>query len=315
MLNVLVTGGCGFIGSNLCNRLIELGYYVICVDNLSTGNINNINKLKKNSNFEFIRHDITIPLYIQVDLIYHLACPASPPAYQKQPIKTIKTGVIGTINMLGLAKRVNATILLTSTSEIYGNPEISPQIEEYVGHVNPIGIRSCYDESKRIAETLMIEYNRSHNVDIRIARIFNTYGPNMDINDGRVISNFINQSINNLDITINGDGKQTRSFCYIDDTVDGLIKLMNNKYQLPINIGNPDEQTILDIAKKILYLSKSNSKIIYRNLPSDDPLKRKPDIKKAKHLLNWEPKISLIECVSKTIDYFKKSKQLFKNKY
>lgn len=315
MLNVLVTGGCGFIGSNLCNRLIELGYYVICVDNLSTGNINNINKLKKNSNFEFIRHDITVPLYIQVDLIYHLACPASPPAYQKQPIKTIKTGVIGTINMLGLAKRVNATILLTSTSEIYGNPEISPQIEEYVGHVNPIGVRSCYDESKRIAETLMIEYNRSHNVDIRIARIFNTYGPNMDINDGRVISNFINQSINNLDITINGDGKQTRSFCYIDDTVDGLIKLMNNKYQLPINIGNPDEQTILDIAKKILYLTKSNSKIIYRNLPSDDPLKRKPDIKKAKHLLNWEPKISLIEGVSKTIDYFKKSKQLFKNKY
>ena len=315
MLNVLVTGGCGFIGSNLCNRLIELGYYVICVDNLSTGNINNINKLKKNSNFEFIRHDITVPLYIQVDLIYHLACPTSPPAYQKQPIKTIKTGVIGTINMLGLAKRVNATILLTSTSEIYGNPEISPQIEEYVGHVNPIGVRSCYDESKRIAETLMIEYNRSHNVDIRIARIFNTYGPNMDINDGRVISNFINQSINNLDITINGDGKQTRSFCYIDDTVDGLIKLMNNKYQLPINIGNPDEQTILDIAKKILYLTKSNSKIIYRNLPSDDPLKRKPDIKKAKHLLNWEPKISLIEGVSKTIDYFKKSKQLFKNKY
>ena len=315
MLNVLVTGGCGFIGSNLCNRLIELGYYVICVDNLSTGNINNINKLKKNSNFEFIRHDITVPLYIQVDLIYHLACPASPPAYQKQPIKTIKTGVIGTINMLGLAKRVNATILLTSTSEIYGNPEISPQIEEYVGHVNPIGVRSCYDESKRIAETLMIEYNRSHNVDIRIARIFNTYGPNMDINDGRVISNFINQSINNLDITINGDGKQTRSFCYIDDTVDGLIKLMNNKYQLPINIGNPDEQTILDIAKKILYLTKSNSKIIYRNLPSEDPLKRKPDIKKAKHLLNWEPKISLIEGVSKTIDYFKKSNQLFKNKY
>jgi UDP-glucuronate decarboxylase len=305
MKKILITGGSGFIGSHLCKRLIDEGNYVICLDNNFTGSINNIKDLLSNPNFEFIRHDITIPIYLEVDEIYHLACPASPKAYQYNPIKTIKTNVLGTMNALGIAKRTKSKILLTSTSEVYGDPKISPQSEEYWGNVNPIGIRSCYDEGKRIAETLMMEYHRNNNVDIRIARIFNTYGPNMDKNDGRVVSNFIMQCLENKDITIYGDGSQTRSFCYVDDTVDGLIKLMNGNTIGPINIGNPNEMTIIELAKKLLIMIDTKSKLIYKPLPSDDPLQRRPDISKAKEYLNWEPIVTLNDGLLKTINYFK----------
>lgn len=309
---ILVTGGSGFIGSHLCKKLISQGHYVICLDNNFTGSINNISDLitKSNNgdnNFEFIRHDITIPIYLEVDQVYHLACPASPKAYQYNSIKTIKTNILGTINALGIAKRTKARILLTSTSEIYGDPNVSPQSEEYWGNVNPIGIRSCYDEGKRVAETLMIEYHRNHEVDIRISRIFNTYGPNMDKDDGRVVSNFINQCLQNNNITIYGDGSQTRSFCYVNDMVDGLIKLMNSdEFTGPINIGNPYEITIKKLSEIIKQkIPESTSSIIYKELPSDDPIKRKPDITKAKRILNWEPTVDLEDGIIKTINYFK----------
>jgi len=304
-MKILVTGGTGFIGSNLCKKLLEMGNYVICLDNNFTGSINNILDLKNNPNFEFIRHDITLPIYLEVDQIYHLACPASPKAYQYNPIKTVKTNILGTLNALGIAKRTKSRILLTSTSEVYGDPEISPQVEEYWGNVNPIGIRSCYDEGKRLAETLMMEYHRSHNLEIRIARIFNTYGINMQPDDGRVVSNFINQCLSEEDITIYGDGSQTRSFCYIDDMVNGLIKLMNNNISNgPINLGNPNEITIKDLALKIKEKTESNSKIIFKEIPSDDPKKRKPDITKAKNILKWDPEVDLELGLEKTIEYF-----------
>ena len=305
MKKILVTGGSGFIGSHLCARLINEGNYVICLDNNFTGSMDNIKDLMNNPNFEFIRHDITIPIYLEVDEIYHLACPASPKAYQYNPIKTIKTNVLGTLNVLGIAKRTKSRILLSSTSEIYGDPKISPQSEDYWGNVNPIGIRSCYDEGKRIAETLMMEYHRNNNVDIRIARIFNTYGPLMNKDDGRVVSNFIMQCLENKDITIYGDGSQTRSFCYVDDTVDGLIKLMNGNNIGPINIGNPNEITIKELADELLNMIETKSNIIYKPLPSDDPLQRKPDITKAEQYLNWKPTIELKEGLLKTINYFK----------
>lgn len=303
---ILVTGGTGFIGNHLCRRLLSEGHYVICLDNNFTGSMKNIADLRENPNFEFIRHDITEPLYLEIDQIYHLACPASPKAYQYNAIKTIKTNILGTLYALGIAKRTEARILLTSTSEVYGDPNESPQREEYWGNVNPIGIRSCYDEGKRVAETLMMEYNRNHNVDIRIARIFNTYGPNMDPEDGRVVSNFINQCLKDEDITIYGDGSQTRSFCYVSDMVDGLIKLMETENITgPINLGNPDERTIKQLAEKIKELiPESNSKIIYKELPSDDPMKRKPDITKARQILGWNPTVKTDDGLKTTIDYF-----------
>ena len=308
-MKILVTGGTGFIGNHLCRELLKNGHYVICLDNNFTGSINNIQDLMSHSHFEFIRHDITESILLEVDQIYHLACPASPKAYQYNAIKTIKTNILGTMNALGIAKRTKARILFSSTSEVYGDPKISPQVEEYWGNVNPIGIRSCYDEGKRVAETLMMEYQRNHNIDIRIARIFNTYGPNMDKNDGRVVSNFINQCLENKDITIYGDGSQTRSFCYVSDTVQGLIQLMNqNKTNGPINIGNPYEMTIKELADECLSLIPTQSKIIYEPLPSDDPMKRKPDISKAKKYLNWEPKIELKNGLIETINYFKNYK-------
>lgn len=305
-MKILVTGGTGFIGNHLCRKLLNEGHYIICLDNNFTGNMENIKDMINNSNFEFIRHDITLPILLEVDQIYHLACPASPKSYQYNAIKTIKTNILGTLNALGIAKRVKARILLTSTSEVYGDPTISPQVEEYWGNVNPIGIRSCYDEGKRVAETLMMEYYRNHKVEIRIARIFNTYGPNMDKNDGRVVSNFINQCLDNKDITIYGDGSQTRSFCYVDDTVDALIKLMNQKETIgPINIGNPYEMTIKELSEKCLSIIKTKSNIIYKKLPSDDPMRRRPNIDKAIKYLNWYPKIKLDEGLNKTINYFK----------
>ena len=308
-MKILVTGGTGFIGNHLCRELLKNGHYVICLDNNFTGSINNIQDLMSHSHFEFIRHDITESILLEVDQIYHLACPASPKAYQYNAIKTIKTNILGTMNALGIAKRTKARILFSSTSEVYGDPKISPQVEEYWGNVNPIGIRSCYDEGKRVAETLMMEYNRNHNVDIRIARIFNTYGPNMDKNDGRVVSNFINQCLENKDITIYGDGSQTRSFCYVSDTVQGLIQLMNqNETNGPINIGNPYEMTIKELADECLSLIPTQSKIIYEPLPSDDPMKRQPDISKAKKYLNWKPKIELKNGLIETINYFKNYK-------
>ena len=309
-MKILITGGTGFIGNHLCRKLLNEGNNVICLDNNFTGSIDNIKDMMDNKNFEFIRHDITLPIYLEVDQIYHLACPASPKAYQYNSIKTIKTNILGTMNTLGIAKRTKARILLTSTSEVYGDPKISPQVEEYWGNVNPIGIRSCYDEGKRIAETLMVEYNKVHNVSIRIARIFNTYGPNMDKDDGRVVSNFLNQVIDNKDITIYGQGEQTRSFCYIDDMVNGLIKLMNNEETNgPINLGNPYEITIRELAEKIIELTKSESKIIYQELPKDDPMKRKPDINKANKYLNWKPEYGLEEGLLKTYSYFSEIKK------
>ena len=305
-MKILVTGGTGFIGNHLCRKLLNDGHYVICLDNNFTGSMSNIQDMMNNPNFEFIRHDITQSILLEVEQIYHLACPASPKAYQYNAIKTIKTNILGTLNALGIAKRVKARILITSTSEVYGDPKISPQVEEYWGNVNPIGIRSCYDEGKRVAETLMMEYYRNHQTEIRIARIFNTYGPKMDKNDGRVVSNFINQCLNNEDITIYGDGSQTRSFCYIDDTVEALIKLMNQEETIgPINIGNPYEMTIKELAIKCLEIIKTKSEIIYHELPSDDPMKRQPNIEKAKKYLDWEPQISLEDGLNKTIKYFK----------
>ena len=308
MKRILITGGAGFIGSHLCKRLLDEGNDVICLDNFFTGSKDNIRHLLDNNRFELVRHDITKEYFIEVDEIYNLACPASPPHYQYNAIKTIKTSVLGMINMLGLAKRCKAKILQASTSEVYGDPLIHPQVESYWGNVNPIGIRSCYDEGKRCAETLMMDYHRQNKVDIRIVRIFNTYGPNMDLNDGRVVSNFIVQALKNEDITIYGDGSQTRSFCYVDDLIDGMIKMMNNKKGFigPVNLGNPSERTILDFAKLIIKLTNSSSKIIYKPLPSDDPSKRQPDISLAEKELNFKPKVDIEEGLIKTIEYFKK---------
>ncbi|MGN1125367.1 MAG: UDP-glucuronic acid decarboxylase family protein [Candidatus Gastranaerophilaceae bacterium] len=304
--SILVTGGAGFIGSHLCEKLLEQGNYVICLDNFFTGSKKNIEHLFGNKNFEFIRHDIVEPILIEADEIFNLACPASPIHYQYNPIKTIKTSVLGVTNMLGLAKRAKAKILQASTSEVYGDPLMHPQKEEYWGNVNTIGIRSCYDEGKRVAETLMMDYHRQHNVDIKIIRIFNTYGPRMAENDGRVVSNFIVQALNGQDITIYGDGSQTRSFCYIDDLVRGMISLMNkDNFHGPVNVGNDGEFTIKELAEKVIELTNSNSKIIYKQLPSDDPVKRRPDLSLAKKELGYEPTVKLEEGLIKTIEYFK----------
>lgn len=309
MKTILVTGGTGFIGSHLCDKLLEnSNNHVICLDNNFTGSLKNIEHLRQNPRFEFIRHDITEPITLEVDEIYHLACPASPKAYQYNPIKTVKTGVIGTLNVLGLAKRVKAKVLFTSTSEVYGDPEVTPQPETYFGNVNPIGIRSCYDEAKRCGETLFMEYHRAHKVDIRIARIFNTYGPRLACNDGRVVSNFIVQALTNKDITLYGDGSQTRSFCYVNDTVKGLIALMDTNTTIgPVNIGNPNEITIKQLAQSVLSIVKaSTSKIVTKDaLPKDDPKRRHPDITLAKKLLGWKPTIDLESGLSKTVEYFR----------
>lgn len=305
MGRILVTGGTGFIGSHLCDDLIAKGHDVLCVDNLFSGSKDNIRHLLGHPYFEFIRYDITHPFFAEVDQIYHLACPASPVHYQYNPIKTIKTNVMGTINMLGLAKRVKARILLASTSEVYGNPTIHPQKETYWGNVNPIGIRSCYDEGKRVAETLMMDYHRQNHVEIKIVRIFNTYGPRMAINDGRVISNFVVQALRGEDLTVYGDGTQTRSFCYISDLVEGIVHMAEiDDFIGPVNLGNPYESTILDIARAILSLTNSGSKIDFKSLPADDPERRCPDIRLAKKILSWEPRVSLEDGLAKTIEYF-----------
>lgn len=304
---VLITGGAGFIGSHLCKRLVEEGNDVICLDNFFTGSKANIEQLLDFHNFELIRHDVTEPILLEVDQIYNLACPASPVHYQYNPVKTIKTSVLGATNMLGLAKRVRARILQASTSEVYGNPSVHPQPEEYWGNVNPIGIRSCYDEGKRVAETLFFDYHRQNDVDIKVIRIFNTYGPNMSANDGRVVSNFIVQALKGEDITIYGDGTQTRSFCYVDDLVDGMIRMMNSRdgFNGPVNIGNPGEFTMLELAEKVIELTGSGSKIIHQPLPADDPTQRKPVIDLAKEELDWEPSIVLDEGLRRTIEYFR----------
>ena len=307
MKRILVTGGAGFIGSHLCKRLLDEGNEVLCMDNFFTGNKNNISEFLDNKRFELLRHDITFPLYVEVDEIYNLACPASPIHYQFDPVQTTKASIYGAINMLGLAKRTRAKILQASTSEVYGDPEIHPQSESYWGRVNPIGIRACYDEGKRCAETLFFDYWRQHKVKIRVVRIFNTYGPNMHPNDGRVISNFIIQALKGEDITIYGDGSQTRSFQYIDDLIDGMIKMMNNTDDFvgPVNLGNPDEFTIKKLAEKVIEMTGLKSKIVYMPLPEDDPKQRQPNITLAKQKLNWEPKIDLEEGLKKTIEYFK----------
>ena len=304
---VLVTGGGGFLGSHLCDRLVNMGYDVLCVDNFFSGSKKNIAHLLEKTNFELIRHDIVHPLYLEVDEIYNLACPASPIHYQYNPVKTIKTNIMGSINMLGLAKRVKAKILQASTSEVYGNPERHPQNESYWGNVNPIGLRACYDEGKRCAETLFFDYHRQNKVRIKVIRIFNTYGPRMHPKDGRVISNFIVQALTNKDITVYGDGSQTRSFCYVDDMIEGIIKMMETPDNItgPINLGNPEEKSVLEIAELILKLCKSKSKIVFLPLPKDDPVRRKPDISLAKKVLKWEPKIPLEEGLKRTIEYFK----------
>ena len=311
--NILVTGGAGFIGSHLCKILLELRHNVICLDNLFTGSINNISDLRDNVNFEFVNHDITEPYYRDnIDEIYNLACPASPKHYQCNPIKTVKTCTIGVINMLGLAKKNNSKILQASTSEVYGDPNLHPQDERYNGNVNPIGLRSCYDEGKRCSETLFMDYHREHNLKIKIIRIFNTFGPNMEKNDGRVISNFIMQAIRNDEITIYGDGSQTRSFQYIDDLIDAMIKVMdtNNNFIGPINIGNPQEISMNKLASTILRLTNSKSQIIFKDLPEDDPKRRNPDITLAKNILSWTPKFELDKGLSKTINYFKKINEI-----
>ncbi len=306
MKRILITGGAGFIGSHLSERLLNEGNDIICLDNFFTGSKDNIRHLIGNNRFELVRHDVINEYLAEVDEIYNLACPASPVHYQYNPIKTIKTSVMGIINMLGLAKRCKAKILQASTSEVYGDPKIHPQTESYWGNVNPIGLRSCYDEGKRCAETLMTDYHRQNNVDIRIARIFNTYGPRMALNDGRVVSNFIVQALKNEPITVYGDGSQTRAFCYVSDLVDALIKLMNCTYSLPVNLGNPDEHTIIEFAKLIIELTNSKSEIVFKELPADDPVQREPNISLAKQILNWEPKIQLKEGLLKTIEYFDK---------
>jgi UDP-glucuronate decarboxylase len=303
---ILVTGGCGFLGSHICDALVNQGHEVLCVDNCFTGTKRHIRHLLGHPNFEFMRHDVTFPLYIEADQIYNMACPASPIHYQFDPVQTTKTSVHGAINMLGLAKRTRATILQASTSEVYGDPEIHPQVESYWGRVNPIGPRACYDEGKRCAETLFFDYHRQHRLKIKVARIFNTYGPRMHPNDGRVVSNFIVQALKDQPITIYGDGSQTRSFCYVDDLVDGLVRFMNSAESLigPVNFGNPTEFTILELAQKVIEITGSKSQIIYKPLPQDDPRQRKPDITMAKRELDWTPSIALQEGLKETIAYF-----------
>lgn len=303
---VLVTGGAGFLGSHLCRRLLDAGHDVLCVDNFFTGSKDNILELFDNPHFELIRHDITFPLYVEVDQIYNLACPASPIHYQFDPVQTTKTSVHGAINMLGLAKRVKATILQASTSEVYGDPEIHPQTEDYWGRVNPIGIRACYDEGKRCAETLFFDYHRQHGLPIKVARIFNTYGPRMHPNDGRVVSNFIMQALRGEPITLFGDGNQTRSFCYVDDLIEGLIRLMETPKEVtgPINLGNPVEFTIRELAERVIELTGSSSKLVYHPLPQDDPKQRQPNIELAKKTLDWKPTVQLAEGLEQTIAYF-----------
>ena len=304
-MRCLVTGGAGFLGSHLCERLLKDNHEVICLDNYFTGRFANVNHLRDNKNFELIRHDVTEPILLEVDRIFNLACPASPIHYQYNPVKTIKTSVMGAINMLGLAKRVKARILQASTSEVYGDPAVHPQTEDYFGNVNPIGIRSCYDEGKRVAETLFMDYHRQNKVDIRIVRIFNTYGPRMLMNDGRVVSNFIVQALQNKDITIYGDGSQTRSFCYVDDLIEGFICMMDQtRITGPVNIGNPGEFTMLELANLVISLTNSKSKIVFMPLPGDDPKMRRPDITLAKKELSWEPTVALETGLIKTISYF-----------
>ncbi len=304
---VLVTGGGGFLGSHLCDRLVKMGNDVLCLDNFFSGSKRNIKHLLGIPNFELIRHDIVHPIFLEVDEIYHLACPASPVHYQYNPVKTIKTNIMGSIHMLGLAKRVKAKILQASTSEVYGNPEKHPQDESYWGNVNPIGPRACYDEGKRCAETLFFDYHRQNNVNIKVVRIFNTYGPRMHPNDGRVVSNFIVQALTNQDITVYGDGSQTRSFCYVDDMIEGIIRMMESPDEItgPINLGNPEERTILEVAELIIKLSRSRSKIIFLPLPKDDPVRRRPDISLAKKVLSWAPGVCLEEGLERTISYFR----------
>ena len=306
MNRILITGGAGFLGSHLCQLLLGRGSDVVCIDNFFSGHKDNIRPFIAHPYFELIRHDVIHPLFIEVDRIYHLACPASPIHYQQNPIKTVKTNVMGTINMLGLAKRIKSRILLTSTSEVYGDAQVHPQTESYWGNVNPIGVRSCYDEGKRVAETLMMDYHRQNRVDVRIVRIFNTYGPRMAINDGRVVSNFIVQALRNEPLTIYGDGSQTRSFCYVSDLIEGLCRMMDAEGLTgPLNLGNPGEFTISELAEKVIRLTQSRSKITHKPRPSDDPLHRRPDISLAREKLGWEPKVSLEEGLAQTIDYFK----------
>jgi UDP-glucuronate decarboxylase len=306
-MRILITGGSGFIGSHLSQRLLNEGHDVLVVDNFYTSSRENISHLLNDPKFEIIRHDVTTPIDLEVDAIYHLACPASPIHYQRFPVQTIKTSILGSLNMLELANRLQIPILLSSTSEVYGDPNISPQVEEYWGNVNPIGIRACYDEGKRAAETLFFDFHRQYGVNIKVARIFNTYGPNMSPHDGRVVSNFIMQALRSEDITIYGDGAQTRSFCYVDDLVDGLIKLMESPDSVhgPINLGNPTERTVMNLAEMVINKTKSKSKIIFNELPQDDPKQRKPDISKARDFLNWEPKIDIDQGLDSTIKYFK----------
>jgi len=305
-MRCLVTGGAGFLGSHLCERLLNDGHEVLCLDNYFTGRLQNVSHLRDNRNFELIRHDVTEPILLEVDRIFNLACPASPVHYQFNPVKTIKTSVMGAINMLGLAKRVHARILQASTSEVYGDPAVHPQKEDYWGNVNPIGIRSCYDEGKRVAETLFMDYHRQNKVDIRIVRIFNTYGPRMLMNDGRVVSNFIVQALKGEDLTIYGDGGQTRSFCYVDDLIEAFVRMMDQDEIIgPVNVGNPGEFTMLELAHAVLDQTGSKSKIVYQPLPGDDPKMRRPDISLAKKALGWEPKVNLFDGLQKTIEYFK----------
>jgi UDP-glucuronate decarboxylase len=305
---ILVTGGAGFLGSHLCDRLVAQGHDVLCVDNFFTGSKVNLARVLDKPGFELMRHDVTFPLYVEVDEIYNLACPASPIHYQQDPVQTTKTSVHGAINMLGLAKRVGAKILQASTSEVYGDPTMHPQVEEYWGNVNPIGLRSCYDEGKRCAETLFFDYHRQHKLRIKVARIFNTYGPRMHPNDGRVVSNFIVQALQNQPITIYGDGSQTRAFCYVDDTIEAMRLLMNSADHItgPINIGNPGEFTMLELAQAVIDVTGSRSNIVMRPLPQDDPRQRKPDIEKAREALSWAPKVSLREGLAQTVEYFDK---------
>jgi len=306
MKRILITGGAGFLGSHLCDRLISKGNDILCLDNFFTGSKNNIMHLLPNPRFELIRHDIINPILLEVDRIYNLACPASPVHYQYNPIKTIKTNIIGTINMLGMAKRLNVKILQASTSEVYGNPDVHPQTESYWGRVNPVGPRSCYDEGKRAAECLMMEYHRQNNVKVKIVRIFNTYGPRMALNDGRVVSNFIVQALKNEDITVYGEGNQTRSFCYVDDLVDGMVRMMKTEkgFTGPVNLGNPREFSILELAEMVIAMTGSKSQIVYKPLPEDDPKQRKPLIDLAKEKLAWTPKVKLEDGLKKTIEYF-----------
>jgi UDP-glucuronate decarboxylase len=306
---VLVTGGAGFLGSHLCERLVASGHDVLCLDNFFTGTKDNIAHLLGNPHFELIRHDVTFPLYVEVDQIYNRACPAAPIHYQFDPVQTTKTSVHGAINMLGLAKRLRATILQASTSEVYGDPRVHPQTEDYWGHVNPIGLRSCYDEGKRCAETLFFDYHRQHNLRIKVARIFNTYGPRMHPNDGRVVSNFIVQALKGEPITIFGEGNQTRSFCYVDDLIDGLVRLMESPDDVtgPINIGNPGEFTIRQLAERVIALTRSKSRLVFKPLPSDDPTQRRPDIALARAKLDWKPAVELDAGLARTIDYFRAS--------